>query len=90
MISIRRIVQVAAVGLLVAAVLKELFQPRGLRVGQGSIFGVPYSFRIPQISDLQQRYWNADGAVLGPPLFGIGVVPNIPAALRRLGLWHQE
>lgn len=84
---IRRLVGIAAIGLLAAAVLKELFQPRGFRVREGSVLGVPYSFRLPGPEDVRRRYWNPGGDLLGPPLFGVGVLPNLPAILRRAGLW---
>ena len=71
------------------ALAKEFAQPRGLRVGEGSVLGIPYSFRIPTGADLKRRYWNPDGAVLAPPLWGVGVYPNLPALLRRVGLWND-
>lgn len=86
MIWLRRLVPIAAGGLLVAALLKEVAQPRGLRVGEGRIFGIPYSFRLPPNYSVLERYWNAEGNVLAPPLFGIGLLPNVPAIARRLGI----
>lgn len=83
---VRKLIGALAVLLFAAAVFKEWAQPRGLRVGEGRILGIPYSFRMIGPRDLRQRYWNADGSPLAPPLFGVGVVPNLPALLRKIGL----
>ncbi len=82
---LRRIIQIGAVLLTAAALIKEFTQPRGLRVGEGRVFGLPYSFRLPKLADLRTRYWNAEGTMLAPPLFGIGIYPNLPAIARQLG-----
>ena len=76
--------------LLAAALIKEFAQPRGLRVGEGRVFGVPYSFRLPRPADLRTRYWNPEGKILAPPLFGVGVHPNLPAIARRIGASRQD
>lgn len=83
---VRKLVGALAALVFAAAVFKEWAQPRGLRVGEGRILGVPYSFRMIGPRDLRQRYWNAEGSPLAPPLFGVGVVPNLPALLRKIGL----
>lgn len=83
---VRKLIGALAALLFAAAVFKEWAQPRGLRVGEGSILGIPYSFRVIGPRDLRQRYWNAAGSPLAPPLFGVGVVPNLPALLRKIGL----
>ncbi len=83
--TLRRIIQIGAGLLFVAALIKEFSQPRGLRVREGSVFGIPYSFRVPRLADLRTRYWNADGKLIAPPLFGVGIYPNLPAIARRLG-----
>ena len=83
--SLRRIMQIGAGLLLVAALIKEFAQPRGLRVGEGSVFGIPYSFRLPRLPDLRARYWNPEGNMVAPPLFGVGIYPNLPAIARRFG-----
>jgi hypothetical protein len=83
---VRKLVAGLAALLFAAAVFKEWSQPRGLRIGEGRIIGVPYSFHLIGPRDLRQRYWNAAGSPLAPPLFGVGVVPNLPALLRKIGL----
>jgi hypothetical protein len=85
MSGLRRTILVGAGLLLVAALIKEFAQPRGLRVGEGSVFGIPYSFRLPRQPDLRTRYWNPEGNMVAPPLFGVGVHPNLPAIARRFG-----
>lgn len=87
---VRRIIIAVAIGLGTSALAKELAQPRGFRVGEGRIFGIPYSFRLLQGEELVQRYWNPSSAMIAPPLFGVGMLPNIPAILQRLGLWPQS
>ncbi len=81
---LRRIIQIGAL-LTAAALIKEFSQPRGLRVREGSVFGIPYSFRLPKLADLRTRYWNSKGKMIAPPLFGIGIYPNLPAIARQLG-----
>ena len=86
MTTSRKLVLYAAGGLLAAAIAKEWAQPRGMRVGEGRVLGIPYSLRLLNTHDLRERYWNAATSPLAPPLFGVGVVPNMPALARKLGL----
>lgn len=86
--SLLRLGVIALLALAGLAVAKELAQPQGLRVGEGRVLGVPYSMRMLQPADLRQRYWNPEGPVAAPPLLGVGVTPNLPALLRRMGLWQ--
>lgn len=83
---LRRLGFVLAVGALVAAIFKEFSQPKGLRIGEGNIFGIPYSFRIPSMDNVRERYWNADGKLVAPPVLGVGFAPNLPAIGRKLGV----
>ncbi len=85
--KLRRLVTVISALFGLLAVAKELAQPRGIRVGEGTVFGVPYSLRPLSPSDLKQRYWNPAGPAVVPPLFGVGFALNIPALLRRVGVW---
>lgn len=81
---LRRTIILSGLSLLLGAIFKEFSQPRGLRVGEGKVLGVPYSLRLPNGHDLRQRYWNAEGSPVAPPLLGVGFYPNIPALLRKL------
>lgn len=81
---LRRIAIGLAAVLAVSAIFKEFAQPRGLRVGEGRVFGVPYNFRLPTGRDLRRRYWNAEGDLIAPPLIGVGIYPNLPAIWRKV------
>ncbi len=66
-------------------VLFRLLERRGIARPQGSVFGVPYDFRLPTVARLKARYWNPeDNRVLIPHAFGAGYSLNLGALARRL------
>lgn len=64
---------VAAVGLMVLAINQQLQRPPDQRTWQGSVFGVPYDFRMPTFERIKGTLWNKDSSqVLVPKAFGMG------------------
>lgn len=80
---------ILVVGILaLSAIFKEWSQPRWMRSGAGDVLGIPYDFRRPSTDDLKERLWNPEGTVVTPPAWGVGFALNVPAMLRRVGLWQ--
>ena len=77
--KVRRVIRLIALGLAVAAVVKELRTPADERAWHGVVVGfVPYDFRIPTIARVKQRMWDPDSAhVVGPRVFGVGWTVNL-------------
>lgn len=56
-----------------AAIYDQLRQPAESRTWQGTIFGIPYDFRIPTIERIREKVWNKDTtSIITPQLFGVG------------------
>ncbi len=78
----RRVVKLAAIGLLLAAVLQEAARPPEERAWRGRVLGlVPYDFSPPTWERVRQAYWNPDD----PRLFtdrvlGVGWAVNLHRA----------
>lgn len=73
-----RIVGWVGVGLVVAAVVKELSQPREERTWQGRLIGIPYDFRLPTLAKVRERLWApANPKLLVPHVFGMGWTVNL-------------
>jgi hypothetical protein len=73
-----RIVGWISLGLLVAAVLKELSQPREDRTWHGRLLGVPYDFRLPTIAKVRERIWApANPHLIVPKVLGMGWTVNL-------------
>lgn len=74
--------------LAIAAVIKELRQPKEARTWHGSVGGfVPYDFRMPTIEKAKTALWNPDGPIVVNRVFGVGWTLNfgaIVATVRRL------
>ena len=67
-----------SLGLLGAAVVRELRTPRDERDWQGRIAGIPYDLRPPTLSRLRAAYWNPDDPRLFPPRpAGVGWAVNV-------------
>jgi hypothetical protein len=81
--SIRRLIQIASFGLLVAAVIKELRTPASERTWHGKIAGIfPYDLRIPTPGRLRQAMWNPENPhLLVPTAFGVGWSLNLHALM---------
>lgn len=80
--------QLVMVGLVVAAVTKELQKDKEDRTWHGTVAGfVPYEFRLPTVERFRERVWDPDGEhVLSPHVFGVGWTLNlgrIVALVRR-------
>ena len=76
--ALSRVMTWAAMGLTVAAVVKELRQPAAARTWHGRILGVPYEFRRPTVRRLRERLWSPESPqILVPHLFGVGWTVNV-------------
>ena len=82
--GLRDLVRAVGVGLLVAAVVRELRLPKAQRTWHGRVFGaVPYDLRRPTFDRLKSVWWNPqDSHVIVPMAFGVGWTVNL-AALRN-------
>lgn len=71
--------QLIMVGLVVAAVTKELQKDKEDRTWHGTVAGfVPYEFRIPTIERIRERVWDPQGEhLLSPHVFGVGWTVNV-------------
>jgi hypothetical protein len=75
---LNRIVGWVSLGLVVAAVGKELSQPREDRTWHGRLLGIPYDFRLPTLAKVRQRIWApANPNLLVPHVFGMGWTVNL-------------
>jgi hypothetical protein len=75
----RKLIGLAAAGMLAAAIVTELRQPSDERTWEGSVGGiVPYDLRPPTAERLRQRVWAPDDErLLVPHFFGVGWTINI-------------
>ena len=76
---VRRLVRVAAFGLVVAAVATELAKPEPERTWEGRVFGVvPYDFRPPTWQRIRDAYWNPESdRLFSDRVFGVGWAVNL-------------
>lgn|SRR5689334_20158579 len=67
-----------ALGLLVAAVVKELRTPAEERTWNGTLGGlVPYDLRPPTVDRMRARWWSPDDErIFTPQPFGVGWTVN--------------
>jgi hypothetical protein len=72
--------------MIVAALLTELRKPSQQRTWQGHIGGVvPYDFRVPQLKQVREEFWNPDSdQVFVPRSFGVGWNVNFAALIQWL------
>jgi len=77
--GVRRLVKLAVVGLVVAAVATELSKPEEERTWNGRVFGyVPYDFRMPTWERIRESYWNPDSdRLFSDRVFGVGWAVNL-------------
>jgi hypothetical protein len=75
----RRLVRLAAFGLVVAAVATELSKPPPQRTWEGRVFGVvPYDFRPPTWQRIRDAYWNPrSDRLFSDRVFGVGWAINL-------------
>ena len=77
--------RVAAAILGIVAVVQELRKPEDQRTWHGAVAGlVPYDFRRPTPSRLRETYWNPEGSVVSPKLWGVGWSPNFAVLKDRI------
>ena len=71
--------QLIMVGLVVAAVTKELQKDKEDRTWHGTVAGfVPYEFRVPTVARVRERVWDPEGEhLLSPHVFGVGWTVNV-------------
>jgi hypothetical protein len=79
---VRRLVRLAAFGLVVAAVATELSKPELERTWEGRVLGVvPYDFRPPTWQRIRDAYWNPSSEHLfSDRVFGVGWAINLHRA----------
>jgi len=87
----KRLIQVTAMALTMAAICQELEKPKEERRWHGVIAGfAPYDFRVPTFKKFKEAYWNPyESRIFSPRVFGIGWAINFYALLERLRLIGQ-
>ena len=77
--------KILALGLVVAAVIKELRLPQEDRTWHGALGGfVPYDLRKPTIERLKSTFWNPEGSIIANRVFGVGWTINLGAVVARV------
>jgi len=72
-------------GLAAAAISKELEKAPEQRTWMGSVAGVPYDFRPPDLSNIARDFWNPESdKIFAPRAFGLGWGVNGAAVKRRI------
>jgi hypothetical protein len=90
--SIRKVIGVAAMALLAAAVVRELSIPQDQRTWHGRMFGVPYDLRRPTWRRVRESWWAPqDPRLVTPRVLGVGWSVNVGriAALGKARLRHH-
>jgi len=74
-----------AIGLVVAALMRELARPSEERTWHGRVAGVaPYDFRPPTWERLKANLWNPDDSrIVTDKTFGVGWGVNLGAIARK-------
>lgn len=73
-----RLSRLVGLGLVVAAVGRELAKPPGTRTWHGTVAKVPYDFRLPTAERMRARLWAPeDPRLLTPQIFGVGWSVNL-------------
>ena len=88
----RRILRLAVVGLVVAAVATELSKPEEERTWHGRVGGVvPYDFRPPTWERIRSAYWNPNSEQLfSDRVFGVGWAINLYRAKELLEMVFER
>lgn len=74
-----------ALGIAIAAIIKELRLPKEQRTWNGLLGGfVPYDFRRPTIERIRNTLWDPAGKVLVGRPFGVGWTINAGAVVAKL------
>jgi hypothetical protein len=85
---LRRLVRLAAIGLVLAAVVQEAAKPRAERNWRGRVLGlVPYDFSPPTWTRVRQAYWNPeDSRLFTEKVVGVGWAINLHRARTLLSM----
>jgi hypothetical protein len=75
-----RLVGLAALSLLGAAIVKELRLPARKRSWHGRIGPFPYDLRRPDARRVRERLWNPKGPLVSAQVFGVGWTINLGRA----------
>lgn len=86
-----RILQAAAITLVLAAVCQELEKPKETRKWYGRLAGViPYDFRVPTMERIKATYWNPyEHRIFTPQVFGVGWTINFLTLLESMRIVTQ-
>jgi len=77
--------KILALGLVVAALIKELRLPKEDRTWHGALGGfVPYDFRMPTVERIKNTFWNPDGSIIANRPFGVGWTINFGAVVAKV------
>jgi hypothetical protein len=78
--------RIIGLGLLVAALGKELSKPASERTWTGKVASfVPYDFRRPTLARLRERLWSPENPhVMSPQVFGVGWTVNFGRVMSLL------
>lgn len=84
--GLSELARLIGLGLLIAAIIRELRLPKQERTWHGVVFGkVPYDLRPPTLDRLKSVIWNpANSRLLVPTAFGVGWTVNLAAVRTRL------
>lgn len=90
--NVRRLINLIALGLLVASVVKELRKPAAERTWHGCVVGfVPYDLRLPTLARIRETLWNpTNPRLLVPTVFGVGWSVNFHALLASIGAMYPR
>jgi hypothetical protein len=77
--GLQNLTRLVTLGLVVAAVVKELRLPADERTWNGVVAGfVPYDFRVPTVERFRERVWDPEGKhLISPHVFGVGWTVNV-------------
>ena len=72
------LIRLVTIGLVIAAVTKELQKDPDERTWHGTVGFVPYEFRVPTVERIRERVWAPEGEhLLSPHVFGVGWTLNL-------------
>lgn len=84
--GLRKLIRLAVIAMVIAAVADQLRRPKEERTWFGRVGGlVPYDFRPPSLARLRQTMWNPnDDRILVDTAFGVGWSVNLAAVRGKL------
>ncbi len=68
----------------VIAIAEQLRLPKEERTWHGKVGFVPYEFRRPTVDRFKKTYWNEEGPIVSPRLWGVGWAVNVAAIKKRV------